>query len=352
MRSTRCSVAVAGAATVVALLLVGSRISAEALPMRLGDTEFWTLVSDLSEPDGNFRSENLLSNEVRLQGVIPNLLKVAKPGRVYMGVGPEQNFTYIAALKPSMAFIVDIRRGNLDLHLMYKALFDLSADRREFVSRLFSRPISRGLDADASATELFEAAAMVEGDEALYRANLAAIIERLVAGHHFPLSSDDLAGVEYVYRAFFTFGPRLRYSTNGGPGGPSQPTYADLMVSSDYGGQNRAFLATEENFAIVKDLQSRNMIVPVVGNFGGPSAIRQIAAYLHDRSAVVSAFYVSNVEQYLRQDQLWDAFCANVARLPLDDTSTFIRAVLGRGQGSGFLSELGPIAREVGSCRE
>ena len=56
-----------------------------------------------------------------------------------MGVGPEQNFSYIAALKPSMAFIVDIRHGNLDVHLMYKALFEMSDNRAEFVSRLFSR---------------------------------------------------------------------------------------------------------------------------------------------------------------------------------------------------------------------
>src|SRR6187402_1670366 len=113
---------------------------AAALPERLTDQEFWKLIGDLSEPGGSFRSDNLLSNEVWLQYVIPDLLNVAKPGRVYMGVGPEQNFTYIAALKPAMAFIVDVRRGNLQMHLMYKALFEMSADRPDFVSRLFSRP--------------------------------------------------------------------------------------------------------------------------------------------------------------------------------------------------------------------
>ena len=65
-----------------------------------------------------------------------------------MGVGPEQNFTYIAVTRPAIAFIVDIRRGNLDLHLMYKALFELSADRADFVSRLFSRKRPAGPAAD------------------------------------------------------------------------------------------------------------------------------------------------------------------------------------------------------------
>src|SRR4029079_509820 len=110
--------------------------AAATLPQKLSDHDFWQLTTDLSEPNGTFRSDNLLSNEVWLQYVIPDLLNVSKPGRVYMGVGPEQNFTYIAALKPAMVFITDIRRGNLDLHLMYKALFEMSADRAEFLSRL------------------------------------------------------------------------------------------------------------------------------------------------------------------------------------------------------------------------
>src|SRR5262249_1735230 len=119
---------------------IATTIAARAgLPTRLTDQEFWGLVNDLSEQNGSFRSDNLLSNEARFQFVIPALLETTRSGGAYMGVGPEQNFTYIAAVKPGMAFIIDIRRGNLDLHLMYKVLFELSADRAEFVSRLFSR---------------------------------------------------------------------------------------------------------------------------------------------------------------------------------------------------------------------
>ena len=95
-------------------------------------------MTELSEADGFFRSDNLVSNELFMQRVIPDLTRIVKPGRVYLGVGPEQNFTYIAAIKPAMAFIIDVRRGNLQLHLMYKALFELSSDRADFVSRLFS----------------------------------------------------------------------------------------------------------------------------------------------------------------------------------------------------------------------
>src|SRR5581483_5087757 len=113
--------------------------AADTLPSQLTDQEFWKLSAESSEPDGTFRSDNLLSNELYFQYVIPDLIKTAKAQRVYMGVGPEQNFTYIVALKPKIAFIVDIRRGNLDLHLMYKAIFEMSKDRADFVSLLFSK---------------------------------------------------------------------------------------------------------------------------------------------------------------------------------------------------------------------
>src|SRR5262249_12313095 len=123
------------------------------LPTRLGDQAFWKLVMDVSEPNGTFRSDNLVSNEIRFQWVLPDLTRTVRPGGVYLGVGPEQNFTYIAALRPKLAFILDVRRGNVDLHLMYKALFDLSTDRADFVSRLLSRKRPAGLTATSTAAE-------------------------------------------------------------------------------------------------------------------------------------------------------------------------------------------------------
>src|SRR5947209_4597938 len=120
-------------------VIVRSAPPAEALPSQISDTEFWKLIGELSEPDGSFPFDNFVSNETTIQSVIPKLQAKAQPGGAYLGVGPEQNFTYIAALQPKIAFIIDIRRQNLVEHLMYKALFELSADRADFVSRLFSR---------------------------------------------------------------------------------------------------------------------------------------------------------------------------------------------------------------------
>jgi hypothetical protein len=338
------------------------RPAADALPARLADQEYWRLVSDFSEPNGFFQSDNLLSNEQYLQFVIPDLARTTKPGRVYMGVGPEQNFTYIAAMKPKMVFIVDVRRGNLDLHLMYKALFELSADRAEFLSRLFSKKRPEGLSAKSTASEIIAGYwdAGNATSEALYKSNLNAIYKQLETKHGFALSVDDREGIEYVYHAFFWYGPGLQYRSttsngaNGGFGGrfSNQPSYADLMVATDAAGEMRGYLSSEERFAFLKDLETRNLLVPVVGNFAGPKAIRLVGKYLRDKAATVSAFYLSNVEQYLNQQGLWRDFCANVATLPLDDTSTFIRAVRGGryGPGFGLNSELGNMASEVKSC--
>jgi hypothetical protein len=335
-------------------LCLGAPASASAakLPSRLSDSEFWTLITDLSEPGGTFRSENLLSNEARFQYVIPDLVKNIRPGGVYLGVGPEQNFTYIAAVRPAIAFIVDIRRGNLDLHLMYKALFELSADRADFVGRLFSRKRPAGLRRGSTAAQIFAAYTQVEPSDDLYQRNLRDIQRQLVSKHSFALTADDLKSVEHVYGAFFQFGPTIQYSSNEGLGSAYQPTYVDLMLATDTSGRTRGYLTSDEAFGFVKELESRNMVVPVVGNFAGPKAIRTVGAYLKQRESSVSVFYLSNVEQYLRLQRTWNTFCANVAALPLDDMSTFVRAGHGGrvARGTAMTAELGAITAEVDNC--
>jgi hypothetical protein len=342
--------------------------AAGALPARLTDQEFWKLIDDLSEPSGSNRTSNLVSNEQHFQQVIPELTRIAMAGRAYIGVGPEQNFSYIAALKPSMAFIVDVRRGNLDLHLLYKAIFELSVDRAEFVSLLFSRSKPRRLNAKSTADDIFRAYAPLFPNWQLYTDTAAAIRNQLLKKHAFDVSADDLRAIEEVHRAFYVMGVHIRYGAQAPPpftpptgraarvpwglpialnGPKSQPTYAELMTAADGHGVPRGFLSSEDAFAFVKDLESRNLIVPVVGNFAGPKAIRAVGAYLKLKDDIVSAFYLSNVEEYMRRDGSWPAFCENVSTLPLDDTSTFIRSTQRppRAQSDGFLFQVGRVAQ-------
>src|SRR5262245_19474365 len=114
----------------LAVLVVPRRgIVRHSLPERLSDSEFWSLVTEFSEPGGYFRSDNFVSNESAFQRVIPALKKQIKPGGVYLGVGPEQNCTYVAALAPKLGFIIDSARQNMRQHAIDTGLSDVSDNR-------------------------------------------------------------------------------------------------------------------------------------------------------------------------------------------------------------------------------
>ena len=321
---------------------------ADALPGELSDHAFWKMVSEFSEPSGYFQYENFLSNERTYQDVIPALKKTAKPGGVYIGVGPEQNFTYIAAIRPQMAFIIDIRRQNLLELLMYKALFEMAANRAEFVSLLFSRKRPDDLDDRSTAEALFQSYGAVESDERLFDENLQKIKSWLVKRHGFGLTVDDEKIIDHVYRVFFSLGPGLSYSSV--DPAPPGPAYRELMTAADPAGQNWSYLAREENFRFVKEMQRKNAIVPIVGDFAGAKAIRTLGRYLKDHNATVSAFYLSNVEMYILPISQWRTFCRNVAALPVDSSSSFIRFVVARYSRNvpqarpGFLSSLSVLS--------
>ena len=322
-------------AAVAALVMVyAAAAPAQSLPSRLNDDDFWKLVNELSETGGYFRSDNFVSNETTFQHVIPELVKSHQSGGVYLGVGPDQNFSYIVALRPRMAIVTDIRRQNMIEHLMYKAVIELSPSRADFLALLFSRPRPAGLADTTGAPGLLQAYLAAPSDSIAYRKNLASIKEQLVGRHRFALSADDLSSLAYVYEAFFDAGPELTYSFavgrqgRAGYFGRRMPSYAELMAESDALGTHRSYLASEENYRVLRDLETNNLLVPIVGDFAGEKALRAVGTYLKQHNATVTAFYTSNVEQYLfQQADDWKHFFANVATLPLDARSTFIRAV-------------------------
>ncbi|MES1256564.1 MAG: hypothetical protein ABUS56_13195, partial [Acidobacteriota bacterium] len=200
-----------------------------------------------------------------------------------------------------------------------------------------------------------EAFAQGQPSDDVYSRTLAEIREQLVTRHHFPLTRDDLHDIEVVLHAFYAMGPQIRYSPIGSSGGTVQPTYAELMTATDESGATRSFLADDATFRAVQDFERRNLLVPVVGNFAGPRSLRAIGQYLKRHALTVSAFYLSNVEEYLIQDGIWGTFCANAATLPLTQTSTFIRSVRTdgpTGTGTAFRSQLRSIREEVKDCSE
>jgi hypothetical protein len=323
-------------------------ISADTLPSQISDAEFWRFVTEFSEPNGPYPYENYVGNEVMLQRVIPAARKEIKPGGVYIGVGPEQNFTYVSALEAKMAFVLDIRRQNMLELLLYKALFETADNRADFVSQLFSRKRPPNLDAKTNATALFDAYRAVQPDEKYQQENIKTI-KSVLAKHGFKLSPEDLQTVERVHAVFYRAGPSIDYTFEATqlPPRPAAgfPSFERMMIATegDCGspcltsyslppapGRNWSFLATEENFQYVRAMQRRNLFIPLVGDFAGPGTIRRIGQYLKEHSASVSAFYASNVEYYLDDRQQQD-FYANVLTLPTDSSSVFLRFISGTG---------------------
>jgi hypothetical protein len=308
------------ARTVIAVLLAVSAIHAAELPTSVSDQEFWRIVTEFSEPGGTFTRE-FMSNEDSAQFVIPTLQQTTRPGGVYIGVGPEQNFTYIAAIRPRMAFVVDIRRDNMLQHLLYKALFELSTDRADFVSRLFSRRRPAGVGNSAPA--LFSAYDAIPVDPGFHEENVRSVLDHLTNRHGFLLSETDKTSITGFMNTFRNAGPSALKGS-----GDKNLTYVQAMTGTDLTGRHQSYLASEELFNYVRDLERRNLIVPLVGDFAGDKAIVSIGRYLRDHDAMVNVFYTSNVERYL-----WDQgdhgrkFYSNAATLPMDQSSTIIRSV-------------------------
>jgi hypothetical protein len=345
------------AAVVTLALTCFAQTTASTLPSEISDKDFWRMIVDMSEPGGTYPYENFVSNELEYQDVLAALRATTKPGGVYIGVGPEQNFTYAAVLQSKLAFVIDIRRQNMVELLLYKALFDMSPNRADFVSNLFSRVRPAGLDTRTTAAALFAAYENAKVDSALQAKNLAAI-KAYMTKHGYELTSEDVSNIEKIDDVFSRGGPSINYYfASAAPAGlgPSRgATYTRLMNTTDPTGRNLSFLASEESYLYVREMQRKNLIVPLVGDFAGPSVIRNVGRYLTDHKATVGAFYISNVETYLSDPQK-QTFYENVTALPVDSSSMFIRHILGnpaRGltwwrQGMSNVSTIAPMSEFI-----
>jgi len=301
----------------------------------LSAAEFSRLIRELSEEGGYFRSDNFTSNETAYLTVVDKLRQLGATGGAYVGVGPEQNFTYIAKLRPRIAFIVDIRRQAIIQHLMYKAVFHLSPNRVQFLSLLLSRPLpkEKAPAADSPVNEILAFFSQAQADDRAYAANLAAIRKAIQEDFQFPLSESDQTSLEYVYKTFRNEGMEIGFRIGGGQGGfggGGFPVLRDLIAQTDLNGKLGNFLAGNEDYEFVRGLHRKNLIIPVVGDFGGKKALASVGDYLRKNGFTVTVFYTSNVEQYLFESESFAAFAGNVRKLPISDKSLFIRSASGR----------------------
>ena len=293
---------------------------------------FASHVASLSEPGGYFDTDNLISNERSYLQILPELRRANLSGGAYVGVGPDTNFSYIAAVRPEIAFIIDIRRDNLLLHLLFKALFELSATRLEYLAQLLGRPLPLAVDGWRTApierivTYLDRGNAAPPALQAL-RGRVDAAVKRTGV----TLTAEDLATIARFHQRFIDEGLGLRFNSAGRPPQAHYPSYRDLLLETDSAGQQGNYLASEEAYQFVKSLHARHLIIPVVGDLSGPSALTAIGKLLSTRGQQLTVFYASNVEYYLHGQGTFARFVTNLRQMPRTRNSVIIRSVFGRG---------------------
>ena len=288
------------------------------------DTTWPALVAGLSEPGAYFDTDNLISNESSYLHVLGALDSAVVRGGAYLGVGPDQNFSYVAAIRPAVAFMVDIRRDNLLQHLWFRALFEAADSRLDYLCLMVARDCggpSEGMGGETLVAEVDRAAAAPDADR------LMAGVLRRAEGFGVPLGDADRETIRAIHRRFADLGLDLRFNTHGRAPRAYYPTLRGLVLERDRGGRHASYLADEERWRFVRSMQREGRVIPVVGDLAGPHAVRAIGQVVRGRGEQVTAYYVSNVEFYLFGDGTFPAFVENLASLPLADDAVLIRSV-------------------------
>lgn len=313
---------------------------ADAPPARTvaESTSFGELTRSLSEEGGYFDTDNLISNESSYLHALTELDRLEVSGGAYLGVGPDQNFSYIAQVRPDVALIVDIRRDNVLQHLLFKALFDISPTRLEYLANLVGAELPEPeAVADPASLEVDTLVDVVDGLPARTGASLSALQSRIrdaLDRTGFSFEDGDRETILQFHDAFRQDGLDLRFSSHYRNPQSYYPTLRRLIVERDLNGAQRSYLATAAAYGFVRELQARDRVIPVVGDLSGATAMANVARYLDETGLEVTALYTSNVEFYLFQQRTFSRFVENLEALPLAPGGVIIRSYFNRFRAS------------------
>jgi hypothetical protein len=152
------------------------------------------------------------------------------------------------------------------------------------------------------------------------------MIDHLTRQHGSALAASDVAGIEHVFSSFSSSWPhalvcderrQARRDAVSELPGPANWPMTGRATSAEYG-QRGDFQDPQGHRARQPHCADRE-------RFRRPKALRWSAS-TGGHGATVTAFYTSNVEQCLFQNAVWGDFARNVATLPQDEASTFIRS--------------------------
>lgn len=319
----------------IRLLVLPLAVLAASCPSSAPQTTgFAETIAALSGADGYFNTDNLISNESSYLHAISDLRAAGVHGGAYLGVGPGQNFSYIAEIDPEVALIVDIRRDNVLQHLIYKALFEAAPTRLEYLAMLTGREPPSNPSAWVSAP-LDSLLAHVDGLPATEQSAEAAkaVVRARIEGFGFALEPGDLATIERFHDEFIRYGLDLRFRSHGRAPQFYYPTLRELLREVDRDGSPASYVRDDDAYQRVRRLQLADRVIPFVGDLGAPGALAAVGEHLEGLGLRVSAFYTSNVEFYLVRGRTFGQFIANLRDLPLDERSVIIKSYFPGGFG-------------------
>jgi hypothetical protein len=261
-------------------------------PKLMPDEEVGPLIARLSEKPGDFPSENYVSNELSLMDVGDDLRAPALKGRAYVGVGPEQNYTYLGILEPKVAYVVDVRRNNLLEHMFFRGCFEKATTPAELLAALFDDDVAR----------------------------TKAVMDRLGVDH----SKEDDKVLARIHGAFAKHRLAIAYTMLSN--GRTYPTLGETLALRG------SFTESDEAYARVRKLVVENRVIPVVGDFGSKRALGAVGADMRERGVMLGVFYGSNVEQYLFDGRRHGTFLRSVEAMPRDAESRMVRVWFDQGR--------------------
>ncbi|HEX2732994.1 MAG TPA: hypothetical protein VHM70_15400 [Polyangiaceae bacterium] len=278
----------------------------------------------MSEADGAFFADSSLSNEDAYLDAVPWFEQRADDAGVYIGVGPEQNLSFIAALRPKLAFVIDIRRDNLLLHLLFREMFIEADNAGQWLALLLGRSTPPGFGLPAPCSEL-AAIRRLRKDPEVHHALVTHTLS-MMQREAVPLRPADESRLGSILQEFFERDLRARFhSVN------SRHTFAtlqELLCNDEPDEKRQSFLASSELFGFLTRFEREARLIPVTGDFAGQHTFATLAQELEQQQLRVSALYASNVEEYLLLDGKWQAWRANVAALPLTAEALLVRSAM------------------------
>jgi hypothetical protein len=194
----------------------------------------------------------------------------------------------------------------------------LSGDRVAYLTRLTCRRPGP-MPEDPTADQLVEAFRDLSFDERLLESTRAEVVRLLrPLGVLDDQEWEDLATIQARIA-----GPGLnaRFLAL-----PIYPTFGQLIRTTDRDGRPAHLLATEETYRSVRDAQLGDRILPLVADFAGDTALPRLSEWLRRRRLAVSVVYVSDVEFFLLRAGRFDAYVANLDRLPRAEGALIVRS--------------------------